>query len=65
MREQKLIASRGMGMGFVVHVLSRLGISELFSSLDGRVVLWQVFSFCLWTSGRFLPPPSEEGGLAG
>ena len=63
MREQKLIASRGTGMGFVVNVLLRPGIPELCSSLLRRVVLWQVFNLRLWTSSRFLPPPPAEGDL--
>ena len=64
MREQKLIASRGMGIGFAVNVLSRPGSTELCGSLLRRVALWRVFCFCLWTSSRFLLTPPVEGDFA-
>ena len=62
MREQKLIASRGTGMGFVVNVLLRPGIHELCSSLLRRVVLWEVFNLRLRTSRSvFAAAPCRRG----
>ena len=55
MREQKLIASRGTGVSFVVHVLARPSSFELCSSLLRWIVLWRGFRLSLWTIGRFLP----------
>tara|TARA_B100000287_G_C20105373_1_gene572065 strand:- start:163 stop:360 length:198 start_codon:yes stop_codon:yes gene_type:complete len=64
MREQKLIASRGTGVGFAVHVSPRPGSSELCCSLLKRVAPWQGFCFCLWTSSWLLLTLPLEGNFA-